>query len=40
MAAPCVRNASVISRRRLHWMPHHDARQTLRQTVAAVRSRD
>jgi UDP-glucose 4-epimerase len=27
------------ARRRLHWMPHHDARETLRQTVAAVRSR-
>ena len=25
------------ARRRLHWMPHHDARQTLRQTVAAAR---
>jgi len=27
------------ARRRLHWMPHHDARETLRQTIAAVRSR-
>jgi UDP-glucose 4-epimerase len=27
------------ARRRLHWMPHHDARETLRQTVAAVRAR-
>ncbi|HEX7059344.1 MAG TPA: NAD-dependent epimerase/dehydratase family protein [Solirubrobacterales bacterium] len=27
------------ARSRLHWMPHHDARQTLRETVAAVRSR-
>jgi UDP-glucose 4-epimerase len=27
------------ARRKLHWMPHHDARQTLEQTVAAVRSR-
>ncbi len=27
------------ARRRLHWMPHHDARQTLRETVAAVRAR-
>jgi len=27
------------ARRRLHWMPHHDARETLRQTVAAARSR-
>ncbi len=26
------------ARRKLHWMPHHDARQTLRQTIAAVRS--
>jgi len=27
------------ARRRLHWMPHHDARQTLEQTIEAVRSR-
>jgi nucleoside-diphosphate-sugar epimerase len=27
------------ARRRLHWMPHHDARGTLRETIAAVRSR-
>ena len=27
------------ARRRLHWMPHHDALQTLRETVAAVRAR-
>ena len=27
------------ARRALHWMPHHDARDTLRQTVAAVRAR-
>ena len=27
------------ARRGLHWMPHHDARDTLRQTVAAVRAR-
>jgi nucleoside-diphosphate-sugar epimerase len=27
------------ARRRLHWMPHHDARETLAQTVTAVRSR-
>jgi len=27
------------ARRRLHWMPHHDARETLRQTVAAIRAR-
>ncbi|MGE5408353.1 MAG: NAD-dependent epimerase/dehydratase family protein [Syntrophothermus sp.] len=26
-------------RRRLHWMPHYDARETLRQTVDAVRAR-
>jgi len=27
------------ARSKLHWMPHHGARETLRQTVAAVRSR-
>jgi nucleoside-diphosphate-sugar epimerase len=27
------------ARRRLHWMPHYDARATLRQTIDAVRSR-
>jgi nucleoside-diphosphate-sugar epimerase len=27
------------ARRKLHWMPQHDAPQTLRETVAAVRSR-
>jgi UDP-glucose 4-epimerase len=27
------------ARRRLHWMPHHDARETLRQTVAAARAK-
>jgi len=27
------------ARRKLHWMPHHDARDTLRETVAAVRAR-
>ncbi len=27
------------ARRRLHWMPHHDARETLRQAVAALRAR-
>jgi nucleoside-diphosphate-sugar epimerase len=27
------------ARRRLHWMPHHDARGTLRETIAAVRAR-
>jgi UDP-glucose 4-epimerase len=27
------------ARRKLHWMPHHDARETLRQAIAAVRSR-
>ena len=26
------------ARRKLHWMPHHDARETLRETVAAVRA--
>jgi UDP-glucose 4-epimerase len=25
------------ARRKLHWMPHHDARETLRETIAAVR---
>jgi UDP-glucose 4-epimerase len=29
---------SSRARRRLHWMPHHDARETLRQTIAAVRA--
>jgi UDP-glucose 4-epimerase len=27
------------ARRKLHWMPHHDAHETLRQTIDAVRSR-
>jgi len=27
------------ARRELRWMPHHDARSTLRQTIASVRSR-
>jgi nucleoside-diphosphate-sugar epimerase len=27
------------ARRRLHWMPHHDARDTLRQMIAAVRAK-
>jgi nucleoside-diphosphate-sugar epimerase len=27
------------ARRALRWMPHHNARETLRQTIAAVRSR-
>ncbi len=27
------------ARRELHWMPHHDARETLRETIAAVRAR-
>jgi nucleoside-diphosphate-sugar epimerase len=26
------------ARRKLHWMPHHDARETLRETIAAVRT--
>jgi nucleoside-diphosphate-sugar epimerase len=30
---------TASARRKLHWMPHHDAQETLRQTVAAVRSR-
>jgi UDP-glucose 4-epimerase len=28
-----------MARKALHWMPHHDARETLRETVAAVRKR-
>jgi nucleoside-diphosphate-sugar epimerase len=28
------------ARRELRWMPHHDARETLRQAIAAVRRRD
>jgi nucleoside-diphosphate-sugar epimerase len=27
------------ARRKLHWMPHHDAQQTLRQTILSVRAR-
>lgn len=27
------------ARRKLHWMPHYDARETLRQTIDAVRAR-
>jgi len=27
------------ARRKLHWLPHHDARQTLKQTIEAVRAR-
>jgi nucleoside-diphosphate-sugar epimerase len=27
------------ARRKLHWMPHYDARETLQQTIEAVRSR-
>jgi nucleoside-diphosphate-sugar epimerase len=27
------------AREKLHWIPHHDARETLRETVAAVRAR-
>lgn len=27
------------ARRKLHWMPHYDARETLEQTIAAVRAR-
>ena len=26
------------ARRKLHWMPHHDAHETLRETIAAVRA--
>ncbi|HEY7257134.1 MAG TPA: hypothetical protein VH476_10680, partial [Solirubrobacterales bacterium] len=28
------------AREELRWMPQHDARETLRETIAAVRSRD
>jgi UDP-glucose 4-epimerase len=35
---PMLMDASR-ARRELHWMPHHDARETLRETVAAVRAR-
>ena len=27
------------ARNKLHWMPHHDALETLKQTIAAVRAR-
>lgn len=30
---------TMRARRKLHWMPHYDAQQTLRQTIAAVRTR-
>ena len=30
---------SSRARRKLHWMPHHDARETLRETIAAVRAK-
>lgn len=30
---------TVRARRRLHWIPHHDARATLKQTIDSVRSR-
>jgi UDP-glucose 4-epimerase len=29
---------TTLARRKLHWMPHHDARETLRETIAAVRA--
>ncbi len=35
---PMLMDASR-ARRELRWMPHHDARETLRETVAAVRAR-
>jgi nucleoside-diphosphate-sugar epimerase len=35
---PMLMDASR-ARRELHWMPHHDARETLRETIAAVRAR-
>jgi nucleoside-diphosphate-sugar epimerase len=28
-----------LAREKLHWIPHHDAPQTLRETVTAVRAR-
>jgi UDP-glucose 4-epimerase len=34
---PVLMDASR-ARRELHWMPHHDALQTLRETIAAARS--
>ena len=34
---PVLMDASR-ARRKLHWMPHHDARETLRETIAAVRA--
>jgi nucleoside-diphosphate-sugar epimerase len=34
---PLLMDASR-ARRKLHWMPHHDARETLRETIAAVRA--
>ena len=27
------------AREKLHWIPHHDARETLKETVSAVRGR-
>ena len=27
------------ARRKLHWVPHHDARETLRETIAAVKAK-
>jgi len=38
MRRPVLMDASR-ARRKLHWMPHHDAAETLRETVAAVRAR-
>lgn len=35
---PMLMDASR-ARRELRWVPHHDARETLRQTIAAVRAR-
>lgn len=35
---PMLMNTSR-AREKLHWMPHHDARETLRETIAAVRAR-
>lgn len=35
---PVLMDASR-ARRKLHWMPHHHARETLRQTIAAARAR-
>jgi hypothetical protein len=35
---PVLMDTSKV-RTKLHWIPHHDARETLRETVKAVRAR-